>query len=164
MFAATRSVLRTTRPISRYVKPVTASRSYLTLKSPKYTVTAIAQGAGRNGSVSSNGLEFKLATPKEMGGSGDGQNPEQLFAMGYASCFLGALQAVAPKYGKKDIAQSAKIHVSVSLGEVNEKPGFGLEVNIKAEGIDEELLKAAHEFCPYSRLSQEGAVVNVSLA
>ncbi|KAL0565518.1 hypothetical protein V5O48_016503, partial [Marasmius crinis-equi] len=123
-----------------------------------------ASGAGRNGTVSSNGLEFKLASPKEMGGSGNGENPEQLFAMGYASCFLGALQAVAPKYGKKEIAQNAKVHTSVSIGEVNEKPGFGLEVNIKVEGIDEELLKATHEFCPYSRLATEGAVINVSLA
>lgn len=50
----------------------------------KYTATAVAQGAGRNGTVSSNGKTLKLATPKELGGAGDGENPEQLFAMGYS--------------------------------------------------------------------------------
>ena len=53
----------------------------------QYTATATAEGAGRNGHVKSHGpaaLDLKLATPKELGGNGDGQNPEQLFAMGYA--------------------------------------------------------------------------------
>ena len=50
----------------------------------QYTATATATGEGRNGTVSSNGLDLKLATPKELGGNGNGQNPEQLFAMGYA--------------------------------------------------------------------------------
>ena len=49
-----------------------------------YTACATATGAGWNGQVKSNGLEFNLALPPELGGSGKGQNPEQLFAMGYA--------------------------------------------------------------------------------
>jgi hypothetical protein len=50
----------------------------------QYTATATAQGAGRNGTVSANGLQLNLALPKELGGSGKGENPEQLFAMGYS--------------------------------------------------------------------------------
>ena len=53
----------------------------------QYTASATAQGLGRNGRVVSQGgadFDLKLATPKELGGNGDGSNPEQLFAMGYA--------------------------------------------------------------------------------
>ena len=59
----------------------------------QYTAIARASGRGRNGHVRSDGDRFTLEsrTPKEMGGSGDGTNPEQLFGMGYATCFLGSL-------------------------------------------------------------------------
>lgn len=111
-------------------------------------------------------LSLKLATPKRVGGKGDGQNPEQLFAMGYAceffylilsqgdtrvlilflACFLGALQFVASKTGKKEAAAKAKIHSSVVLGPAVEMDGFALKVNLKVEGVeDESLIKAAHE-------------------
>ena len=62
-----------------------------------YTTEALATGAGRNGhaTVKDSDLDFALAIPKEMGGSGEGANPEQLFAAGYAACFHSALQAVA---------------------------------------------------------------------
>jgi Predicted redox protein, regulator of disulfide bond formation len=50
----------------------------------QYTAHAVAKGAGRNGEVESNGLALHLASPKELGGKGEGQNPEQLFAMGYS--------------------------------------------------------------------------------
>lgn len=62
------------------------------------------------------------------------------------ACFLGALQAVARSSGKKDAAANAKIHSSVSLGHSAEIDGFGLKVELKVEGVeDEELIKAAHE-------------------
>ncbi|KAG7098392.1 hypothetical protein E1B28_000351 [Marasmius oreades] len=160
--SALRAGARTFRPVT-----VTSSlllRSYMTLKSTKYTVTATAQGSGRNGSVSSNGLNLNLALPKELGGTGNGENPEQLFAMGYAACFLGAIQAVAAQQGKKEMASRATVHATVAIGEPEGMPGFGLGVDIKVEGIDEELLKAGHEFCPYSRLGKEGILVRVSLA
>ncbi|KAJ3726895.1 OsmC-like protein [Lentinula raphanica] len=140
------------------------SRTLVTLKDHKYTAQATAQGAGRNGEVSSNGLDLKLALPKEMGGTGQGQNPEQLFAMGYSACLLGAIQAVAKGMGKADMAKNAKVHASVHIGEPEGMPGFGIAVDMRVEGIDEELLKAGHEFCPYSRLMRSGGVVNVSLA
>ncbi|KAF8149440.1 organic hydroperoxide resistance protein [Crassisporium funariophilum] len=138
------------------------SRTLLTLKDVKYTAQATASGAGRNGNVESNGLKLDLSLPKELGGSGKGQNPEQLFAMGYSGCFLGALQAVAKTMGKEEMAKNAVVHASVHLGSPNDRKGFGISVDIKVEGIDEELLKAGHEFCPYSRALGHGAVVNVS--
>jgi organic hydroperoxide reductase OsmC/OhrA len=54
----------------------------------QYTVTGTATGAGRNGHVESNGLKLNLATPKELGGTGKGENPEQLFAMGYSGMYI----------------------------------------------------------------------------
>jgi len=62
-----------------------------------YTAEALATGEGRNGHVATSDgtVEFDLAIPKEMGGSGNGANPEQLFAAGYAACFHSALQGVA---------------------------------------------------------------------
>ncbi|TFK67392.1 OsmC-like protein [Pluteus cervinus] len=139
-------------------------RTAVTLKNHKYTVQAVAQGKGRNGDVVSDDFKLTVASPKELGGTGEGTNPEQLFAMGYSTCFLGALQAVANKLGKAEMAKNAVVHATVSLGEANEIPGFGIEVEIKVEGIDEELLKAGHDFCPYSRALTRGANVKVSLA
>ncbi|KAF5381129.1 hypothetical protein D9757_009400 [Collybiopsis confluens] len=158
MFAARRLTLNSSR-LAR-----APSRTLVTLKDHKYTAHAVAQGAGRNGEVSSNGLDLKLASPKEMGGNGNGQNPEQLFAMGYSACLLGAIQAVAKNLGKTEMAKNAKVHASVHIGAAEGMSGFGIAVDIKVEGIDEELLKAGHEFCPYSRLLKNGGVVNVSLA
>lgn len=163
---AARNLFRSARPVAtpgrhsfNYV-----ARSLMTLKEVKYTTTATASGLGRNGEVECDGLKLKLATPKELGGTGDGENPEQLFAMGYSACFLGALQLVARQQGKAKLGENAVVHASVSLGIPNERPGFGLAVDIKVEGVDDELVKAAHEACPYSRALVHGAVVNVSKA
>lgn len=59
---------------------------------PVYTISSKASGGGRDGEVvSATGrIDLSLRPPKEMGGSGDGSNPEELFSAGYAACFLGA--------------------------------------------------------------------------
>jgi len=154
------------RLAARRTFSVVPRRTIVTVKKPLYVSNATAIGEGRNGTVKSDGdvpLSLKLATPKSIGGKGDGQNPEQLFAMGYASCFLGALQFVANQAGKKEAAAKAKIHSSVVLGSAAEMEGFALKVDLKVEGIkDEALIKAAHEFCPYSRALKHGIEVNVS--
>lgn len=139
----------------------------------QYTAHAVASGAGRNGRVVSEdegaaALDLELTTPMALGGTGYGHNPEQLFASGYAcvlvflpsphssdlvlivsflsACFLGALQLVAGQRGKKSAVENAKVHVNVHIGEPNEKPGVGLAVDIKVEGVtSEELIQAAHE-------------------
>jgi len=161
MFTAAASRLTVRRAFS-----VVPRRTIITVKNALYVSNATAIGEGRNGTVKSDGdvpLSLKLATPKSVGGKGDGQNPEQLFAMGYASCFLGALQFVAGKVGKREAAANAKIHSSVVLGPAAEMDGFALKVDLKVEGIeDEALIKAAHEFCPYSRALKHGIEVNVS--
>jgi Ohr subfamily peroxiredoxin len=144
--------------------PLLAKRTIVTLKSHKYTAHATAHGQGRNGEVKSGNTSLRLAMPKELGGKGDGQNPEQLFAMGYSACLLGAIQMMAGKMGKPGAAKDAVVHTSVHIGEPKEIGGFGIAVDIKVEGVDEDLLKAGHENCPYSRALKHGAVVNVSRA
>ncbi|KAK0242117.1 hypothetical protein EDD85DRAFT_429500 [Armillaria nabsnona] len=146
------SIMNAARHASRsFIRPQLTrkvpSRTFVTLQSVKYTAHATAQGAGRNGTTKSNGLELNLATPKELGGTGQG-----------------AIQLVARGMGKTEMAKNAKVHVSVHLGEPKDMEGFGIGVDIKVEGIDDELLQAGHAFCPYSRALKHGAVVNVSTA
>lgn len=140
-------------------------RSLFTLKETQYTAHAVASGGGRNGTTQSSGpppLDIKMTSPKEMGGSGDGHNPEQLFALGYSACFLGALKAVAAQQKKSAAVANAKVHASVDIGPVNEKNGFGLGVKIQVEGVsDHALINAAHEFCPYSRALTGGIKIEV---
>ncbi|PCH36103.1 OsmC-like protein [Wolfiporia cocos MD-104 SS10] len=144
------------------------ARGILTLKDHVYFAKATAEGSGRNGTVKSNGdapLELKMAMPKVIGGKGDGQNPEQLFGMGYASCFLGSLQLMAARANKKHIAENAKVHTNVFLGHPTDPDleGFGLRVELSVEGCeDDEIIAAAHEFCAYSRALKHGVEVTVN--
>ena len=125
---------------------------------PVYTTEAIATGAGRNGHVQSpdGRVSEDLAVPVEMGGSGKGTNPEQLFAAGYAACFHSALQMVA-RQAKKDLGDSS-VGARVSIGQAGE--GFGLavalEVVIPALPHDEaqRLADKAHQVCPYSNATR----------
>ncbi len=131
-----------------------------------YTASATATGEGRNGhSRSSDGLvDVDLATPVELGGPGGATNPEQLFAAGYAACFLSALTLTARR-AKVDMADAA-ITVDVSLvpdGSV----GFGLAVALHAEmsGVDlptaEGLVAKAHLVCPYSNATRGNVDVEI---
>ena len=96
---------------------------------PLYTTEAIATGGGRNGHVrtADGRVDMDLAIPAEMGGSGDGANPEQLFAAGYAACFHSALQSVA-RQAKKKLGDSS-VGARVSIGKAGE--GFGLAVTLE---------------------------------
>lgn len=87
---------------------------------------------------------IQLVTPKSLGGAGKGSNPEQLFAAGYAACFLGTVQAVGRDTSKdvKDTTVNVKAHLGPSEG----TPGFALSVSIEVAGIkDEEVVRMAHE-------------------
>jgi lipoyl-dependent peroxiredoxin len=131
-----------------------------------YTAAAMSTGEGRNGHVrSSDGrVDLDLAIPKEMGGSGNGSNPEQLFAAGYASCFHSAIKLIAGQR-KLKIDDSA-VSADVGIGP-NDAGGFALTVALHVElpGLDQsaadELVEAAHQVCPYSNATRGNIPVTV---
>ncbi len=133
-----------------------------------YTAYATATG-GREGKAASNDgrLTVALSTPKELGGpGGDGTNPEQLFAAGYAACFIGAMKAVG---GKMKIAVPADVSIDSEVGIGPIPAGFGIQVvlNIKLPGLDrataEQLVAAAHQVCPYSNATRGNIDVTLNL-
>jgi osmotically inducible protein OsmC len=123
-----------------------------------YTAEATSTGDGRNGHVvSSDGrLDLDLALPPEMGGSGNGTNPEQLFAAGYSACFHSALRLVARRAGV-DPGESA-VTGQVGIGPEGEAFGLVVTLVISIPGLDRErtreLAEAAHQVCPYSRATR----------
>lgn len=133
-----------------------------------YTAHATATG-GRDGAAkSSDGLlDVKLAPPKELGGAGGATNPEQLFAAGYAACFLGALKHVAAAE-KAKLPADASIDSSVGIGQI--PAGFGIEVALVVHlpGMDksaaEALVHKAHQVCPYSNATRGNIEVKLSVA
>lgn len=133
-----------------------------------YTAEALATGEGRNGHVRSTDgrVDLDVAVPKEMGGSGDGSNPEQLFAAGYAACFHSALLGVA-RQRKISVADSA-IGASVSIGPL-EAGGYTLAVHLEASlpgverAVAQELVEAAHQVCPYSNATRGNIDVTVAV-
>ena len=136
-----------------------------------YTTKGWATG-GRTGHAESEDGRIKvtLDTPKELGGSGgEGTNPEQLFAMGYSACFLGALKVVAGKE-KVKLSDDTKITATVGIGPRDDGQGFGLTVALAATvpGVDkavaEDLIKKAHVVCPYSDFSRGNVDVKLSVA
>ena len=147
----------------------------MALEKVVYTAHAVANGS-RDGESkteqdgTNHPLSVKLALPIEMHGNGQGNNPEQLFAAGYAACFLGAMKHVAsqdaamPKPGP-----DTRIHSSVGIGPRDEKQGFGLTVTLEIEmpGVDKAgatvLMNKAHIVCPYSNATRGNIDVKLSV-
>lgn len=131
-----------------------------------YTTTATTKG-GRNGRavLDNGGLGLAMALPKEMGGNGDGHNPEQLFALGWSSCFGQAILALAKKHGLD--GQDAR--VTVSIGIDKDDVSFALKADIKVSlpGADkakvQALVEDAHKICPYSRATRNNVPVTLTV-
>jgi lipoyl-dependent peroxiredoxin len=136
----------------------------------KYRTSATATG-GRDGqaATSDGSLSVKLTIPKELGGpGGPGNNPEQLFAAGYAACFLGAMKAVAPAQHLR-VPSDTSVTATVGIGPRAEG-GFGITADLKISlpGLEradaQRLLEAAHEVCPYSNATRGNVNVGLTLA
>ena len=132
-----------------------------------YTAESTASGGGRDGHVKSADGKIDLDTrpPKEMGGSGEGVNPELLFSAGYAACFLGALRLVA-RNGKVDLDDATAVTVRIGIGK--DETSFGLTGDIIGylPGLDQsqadDLMKQAHQVCPYSKATRGNVDVELS--
>jgi lipoyl-dependent peroxiredoxin len=122
-----------------------------------FTSTATAKG-GRDGHVKSNDgiIDLNLVNPAG-GGSGEGTNPEQLFAAGYSACYDGALNLIASKQ-KKEIDSTITADVSLLKDEADGGFKIGVVLHVEIKGVSqeeaEELAKAAHDFCPYSKATR----------
>ena len=134
-----------------------------------YHTSARAAG-GRDGhSATLDGaVDVKLSTPKELGGAGGtGVNPEQLFATGYAACFLGAMKFVASQGGPK-VPADTTVTSTVGIGPRSEG-GFGLAIalEISLPGVDptaaQDLVAKAHQVCPYSNATRNNIDVKLTV-
>lgn len=132
-----------------------------------YTAQAHTTGGREGAGKSSDGaLEVPLSAP----GSGKpGTNPEQLFAVGYAACFIGAMKAVGPTIGIK-VPDDVAIDSSVSLGPTQGGNAYGIAVKlaISLPGLEaadkQKLVDAAHQVCPYSNATRGNIPVDITIA
>lgn len=134
-----------------------------------YTAEALSTGAGRDGHVRTTDgrVDLDLAIPVSMGGSGNGANPEELFAAGYAACFHSAMQMVA-RTQKLDITGSS-VGSQVMIG-AKDGGGFQLAVvlEVTVPELDHEaaqaLADAAHQVCPYSNATRGNIEVTITVS
>ena len=133
-----------------------------------YTAESTATGGGRDGHVTSTDGKLDLDTrpPKELGGSGEGVNPELLFSAGWSACFLGALRLVA-KNEKIAIDDASGITAQIGIGKDSDG-GFGLTAHLigylpgLGQSAAEELMAKAHQGCPYSKATRGNIDVKLS--
>jgi lipoyl-dependent peroxiredoxin len=133
-----------------------------------YTAESTATGGGRDGHVKSTDGKIDLDTrpPKELGGSGEGVNPELLFSAGWSACFLSALQIVA-RMQKVELDDASGITAQIGFGKDSEG-GYGLTARLVGylPGLDqskaEDLMEKAHQVCPYSKATRGNISVELS--
>lgn len=122
-----------------------------------YKTSATASGGGRDGrtALDDGTMALDLTIPKEMGGpGGPGANPEKLFAMGYAACYMGAMRVAAGQL-KLKVPEGSTINATIGVGPRSEG-GFGITAALDvylpgmAEGDRTTLTETAHNICPYS--------------
>ena len=133
-----------------------------------YTAEATVTG-GRDeghGKTTDGKLEVHLRRPTEMGGDGEGTNPEQLFAVGYAACFEGALRVV----GRRERVElnDALIDSKVSLITTEER-GFNVavELDVTLPQVSDpaeaaRIVASAHQVCPYSNATRGNIEVKLT--
>ena len=132
-----------------------------------YTVTGVSKGgrAGGKAALAGGGLWFHNEHDKALGGSGEGVNPEQLFAIGWATCFNGAVLLVASQ--KKIDAAKAIVKCTVGLGKDATSFALSAKITLSVPGLDprqmQELVEAAHQVCPYSKATRNNIPVELAI-
>src|ERR1700729_739232 len=132
-----------------------------------YTAQAHVTGGREQGhGVTSDGvLDVQLRTPAEMGGDGGGTNPEELFAVGYAACFEGALGVV----GRRERVELGAVSIESEVSLITtENRGFNVAVrlDVSLPGVSDperavSIVAAAHEVCPYSNATRGNVEVTL---
>ena len=133
-----------------------------------YQATMTATG-GRDGQASApdGSLSLALSVPRGLGGpGGDGTNPEQLFAAGYAACFLGAVKLVG-RQRKIALPESASVTATVGIGAVAVGYALAVDLAVFLPGIDadtaREIVEGAHQRCPYSHATRGNVAVTLTV-
>jgi Ohr subfamily peroxiredoxin len=132
-----------------------------------YTAEAHVTGGRRegHGSTASGSIEVDLRPPAELGGPGEGTNPEELFAIGYAACFDSALTTVAMR--KKLDTGDTSVDAKVSLSAAEDR-SFVIEaqLDVTVPGLDDQaaikLVRTAHKVCPYSNATRGAMEVTLT--
>jgi Ohr subfamily peroxiredoxin len=130
-----------------------------------FTTTGISKGgrAGGKAALTEGGIWIHMEHSKGLGGSGEGTNPEQLFAIGWANCFNSAVLFVAGQ--KKIDASKAVVKCEVSIGRDDSGLGLSAKLYLSAPGMDkaqvQELIEAAHQVCPYSKATRNNIPVEL---
>ncbi|WP_030177106.1 Ohr family peroxiredoxin [Streptomyces sp. NRRL S-813] len=143
--------------------------------SPIYTTTVTVHGgvashgrASGRARSSDGALDLDLRMPPELGGDGQGTNPEQLFAAGFAACFHGALSLLARQESLDPAALS--VEATVAFGRDPQDGGYLLRVDlvVKWPGVAAEtatgLMEKADTLCPYARMAWKGTPTTITLA
>lgn len=138
---------------------------------PKYWAEAQATGGGRNGlsKLADGKLTVTMTSPKELGGSSAGHNPEELLALGYAACYLGAMRYIAGAEKLGTVPQDASVSAHVGIGGRAEG-GFGLKIKlvVTMPGVDravaEKIAERGHFICPYSHATKGNIEVETTVA
>ena len=129
-------------------------------------VTKATTSGGRNGRavLDGGGLALAMALPKDLGGAGDGHNPEQLFALGWSSCFGQAILVLAKKHGLD--GQAAKVACEITLNINDGAFSLAAELKVALPGADKAKLQAliedAHTICPYSKATKGNVPVKLT--
>jgi Ohr subfamily peroxiredoxin len=136
-----------------------------------YTAVATATDGGRNGRTRTDDgkLDLALSMPESMGGpGGDGTNPEQLFAAGYAACFANAMRSSARRDGHEEVVEGATVTARVDIGAIGGgRLGLAVELDVDvprlAQAEAEALVGKAHERCPYSNATRGNIPVELAV-
>ncbi|HJS80313.1 MAG TPA: organic hydroperoxide resistance protein [Vitreimonas sp.] len=134
---------------------------------PLYKTKAVSKGgrAGGKAALTEGGLWFHMEHSKPLGGSGEGVNPEQLFAIGWATCFNGAVLFIAKQ--KNIDAANAVVTCEVGIGREEGGLGLSTKLTLAVPGLDrakvQELLEAAHQMCPYSKATRNNIPVELAV-
>ena len=137
----------------------------------KYWTEALATGGGRNGlaKLANGQITMTLASPKELGGSGLGHNPEELFALGYSACYLGAMRFAAQSEKLGTVPENATVTAHVGIGPRSDG-GFGLKVKLVVampgveRAVAEKIAERGHFICPYSNATKGNIEVVTEVA
>jgi len=131
--------------------------------------TKATNKGGRNGHVKSKdgAIDLKIKMPDGEGDTdGTTTNPEQLFAAAYATCFAGAIQAVAKDHDVNDLGDFG---VTAIIGFNKNEDGFFIDATLDCllptvdKDKGEDLINAAHEICPYSKATRDNITVRLNL-